>query len=260
MNAEDNAPNHPAKWKYISPAEGGLHPVVTPQNSDCRTTWLYRLNLDSGEEYKLWHDELEQHLFVFKGSLTFSIDGEKGKLSKLDSFYIPSKTTAVITAVEPLFAFIGSAPYEGVGVPYIRKYDGSLPLGDTRQIHGEPPFQRDVFMCLGDTVPASRLICGVTWGEEGKWTSWPPHQHSSSLEEVYCYFDIPRPGFALHLCSRKKGIIEAVHPVATGDCIAIPEGYHPTVGMPGIRSCYYWVMAAHNKESRRYDLAKADFM
>ena len=40
--------------------------------------------------------------------------------------------------------------------------------------------------------------------------------------------------------------------------VAIPEGIHPTVGMPGVKSCYFWVMNAHRRESRRYDLAKDD--
>jgi 5-deoxy-glucuronate isomerase len=75
------------------------------------------------------------------------------------------------------------------------------------------------------------------------------------MEEVYCYFDIPKPEFALHLCSRKSGIIEHVHPVSSGDMVAIPEGYHPTVGIPGSRSNYFRVMVAHSHSSRRYDLA-----
>ncbi|MFW6327034.1 MAG: 5-deoxy-glucuronate isomerase, partial [Bacteroidota bacterium] len=88
--------------------------------------------------------------------------------------------------------------------------------------------------------------------------SWPPHQHTKDLEEVYCYFDIPKPRFALHLASRKPGEVEAVHPVSTGDCVVVPEGYHPTVGAPGTKSCYFWIMAAYSQQSRRYDLAVND--
>jgi 5-deoxy-glucuronate isomerase len=113
-------------------------------------------------------------------------------------------------------------------------------------------------MTVGQTDEASRLICGITSGDEGMWTSWPPHQHTKDLEEVYCYFDIPKPKFALHLSSRESGKVEFVHPVSTGDCVIIPEGYHPTVGMPGVKSCYFWVMVAHTGQSRRYDLAVND--
>ena len=40
--------------------------------------------------------------------------------------------------------------------------------------------------------------------------------------------------------------------------VIVPEGYHPTCGMPGVKSCYFWVMAAQSPESRRYDLAEND--
>ena len=51
---------------------------------------------------------------------------------------------------------------------------------------------------------------------------------------------------------------ETVHPVSTGDMVVVPEGYHPTCGSPGVRSTYFWVMAAYRPESRRYDLAVND--
>lgn len=75
---------------------------------------------------------------------------------------------------------------------------------------------------------------------------------------MYCYLDLDRPKFALHLSSRVPGVVEAVHPVSTGDCVVVPEGYHPTVGVPGAQSCYFWVTVAHSRASRRYDLAVDD--
>ena len=30
-----------------------------------------------------------------------------------------------------------------------------------------------------------RLLVGLTWGGNGAWTSWPPHEHEKDLEEVY---------------------------------------------------------------------------
>lgn len=80
----------------------------------------------------------------------------------------------------------------------------------------------------------------------------------ANLEEVYCFFDIPKLESAFHFSSRKPGIFEFVHAVSTGDCVIIPEGYHPTCGIPGVKSCYFWVMAAHVIERRRYDLAIDD--
>ena len=113
-------------------------------------------------------------------------------------------------------------------------------------------------MTIAQQDKASRLICGITCGDPGMWTSWPPHQHTKDLEEIYCYFDIPKPASAFHFASRVDGKFEFIHPVSSGDCIAVPEGYHPTCGMPGVSSCYFWVMAAHDPERRRYDLAVDD--
>ena len=187
--------------------------MVTPDNSVCKFSWLYRLNLPKGKGHTLVDDKLELNGLVFRGRIKVAHHSEKDELEKQDSFY---------------------------------------------QVHGKVPYQRDVFMTLGPEDEASRLICGITRGEPGKWTSWPPHQHTEDLEEVYCYFDIPKPKSAFHFSSRREGEFEHIHPVSTGDCVLIPEGYHPTCGMPGVSSCYFWVMAAHRPESRRYDLAVND--
>ena len=50
---------------------------------------------------------------------------------------------------------------------FTRKYDLSLPLGDIHQIHGTPPYKREVFMTVAQQDKASRLICGITIGEPG---------------------------------------------------------------------------------------------
>jgi len=250
--------NKPENWKYRSTDEEGFHEVVTPENSACKVTWVFRLNLKKGNHYTLKDDNLELNGAVIQGMARVTHEEGEHDLKTRDSFYLPGGEAIEIEALEDLFMFIGGGPYEGKGRFFTRAYDLTLPLGDIHQVHGEPPFQREVFMTIAQQDEGSRLICGITFGENGKWTSWPPHQHSKDLEEVYCYFDIPKPEFALHLASREPGSVEAVHPVSTGDCIAVPEGYHPTVGIPGSKSCYFWVMSALKPGSRRYDLAVND--
>ncbi len=248
----------PKNWKYTSTETEGFHVIVDPDNSACKVTWIYRLNLRKGGNYILSSNKLELNGMIFKGKASVATKNESAKLNTRDSFYLPAGETLEITAGEHMSMFIGGGPYEGEGTFFTRKYDLSLPLGEIHQIHGKPPYQREVFMTIDQETPGSRIICGITESEDGKWTSWPPHQHSKDLEEVYCYFDTAKPAFALHLSSRKPGEVEAVHPVSEGDCVIVPEGYHPTVGMPGAKSTYFWVMVAHTKESRRYDLAVND--
>lgn len=250
--------NKHLSWKYQSQESNGFHTVVTPENSACTTTWAFRLNLDKNQSYQLNDDYLELNGAIILGTAQIQFENTSYKLSERDSFYIPANKTVTITAETQLIMFFGGAPYEGRGNFFTRKYNLDLPLGSIHQIHGIPPYQREVFMTIAQEDEGSRLICGITEGEPGKWTSWPPHQHSKDLEEIYCYFNIPRPKFAIHLASRLPGKIEEIYTVSTGDFVIIPEGYHPTCGMPGIKSCYFWIMAAHTPESRRYDLAVID--
>lgn len=255
----------PSEWKYSSSDEPGFHTVISPDNSPCKITWVFRLNLPKGERHELSFPELELNAGIVSGIV--SLDGISSqeaidpdlRLSKLDSFYLPGGQSVNIIAREDAVLYIGGGPWEGEGTFFVRTFDAALPIGDIHQIHGEPPYEREVFMTLDQFTPASRMINGFTWGAAGAWTSWPPHQHSKELEEVYCYYDIEAPHAALHLSSRYPGTIEAVHPVSSGDFVVVPEGYHPTVAMPGVRSSYFWVMVAHNRLVRRYDLAKADF-
>jgi len=250
--------NHPVNWKYTSPEQEGFHRIITPENSACMVIWIYRLNLKKGGGYILQNEKLELNGTVIIGAAKIDHFSNKFDLEKFDSFYLPAKESLAIIAKTDCSIFIGGSIFEKKGRFFARKHDLSLPLGEIHQIHGIPPYQREVFMTVAQQDEASRLICGITYGEPGKWTSWPPHQHTADLEEVYCFFDIPRPKSAFHYVSRKMGKFEFIHPVSTGDCVIIPEGYHPTCGMPGVKSCYFWMMAAHTAESRRYDLAIND--
>lgn len=211
--------------KYNSPDSPGLHMVVSPENSDCKTTWGFRLNLEKGSEFRLSDEMPELNSALITGKAEIAFEATTFQLEERDSFYLPASHTLVINALTNLVFFLGGAPCEGKGSFFMRKYDLTLPLGNTHQIHGKPPYQREVFMTITKEDPGSRLICGITEGEPGAWTSWPPHQHSVDLEEIYCYFDIPKPKFALHLSSRKPGEIEEVYPVSTGDFVIVPEGF-----------------------------------
>ena len=251
--------NAPSEWLYPSSCSQGLSLTVSPRTSDLHVLSIYRLNLVSGSSTVVSYPDQEVNAVVMHGSVMVEHRGQRHELHRLDSFYQPAGEHTRVTANSDAWLFLGAAPCEGYGSFFVRRFDDNLPLGEIHQVHGAPPYQREVFMTVNQEVPASRLICGITMGDTGGWTSWPPHQHSVDLEEAYCYFDITPPNFALHLSSRTPGRVEAVHVVGNGDCVIIPEGYHPTVGAPGTKSSYFWAMAAHRHERRRYDLAVADF-
>lgn len=248
----------PRSWKYRSSADEGLHSVVAPDNSICLGVWIFRLNIDAGASWKIEQDALELSAVVIAGSMILEHATGHHVLERFDSFYLPPGDTIRLSAQKDLFVYIGGARYDGIGEFMVRKFDLSLPLGAVHQIHGRPPYEREVFMTLDPDTPASRLITGLTWGRDGAWTSWPPHQHEKHLEEVYCYFDLDSPKFGLHLSYRKADQPEVAHIVSSGDCVIAPRGYHPTVAIPGMVNSYLWVLAAHSHKSRRYDLAMED--
>lgn len=248
------------KWKFLSPEAQGLHEVIVPGEADCQQVYIYRLNLEPGQTYVLKAGDKEMNAACVKGSADVSWEGFHGFCDKLDSFYVTKGMEVSIEAKEDTMFYIGAAIDEGYGAPYFRKFDLGLPIGDIHQIHGEGVGRREVFMTINPETASSRLLAGLTWGGNGAWTSWPPHQHEKDLEEAYCYFDMDAPRFGLHLSYMDPGDIDkvAVHTVSTGTCILAPRGYHPTVSSPGTQNAYFWVLAAHSHESRRYDLAVSD--
>lgn len=248
-------------WRVESPEGPGFHAVITPETCACQETRIYRLNLPKGESYLLASGELEMHPVLISGAARLSEhEGLEREMKRFDAFYIPGGDSVTITAAEDCVFYIAAAVFEGFGKPFFRTFDKDAPVGDIHQIHGEGIGQREVFMTLSDKDEASRLICGLTWGGEGAWTSWPPHQHEKDLEEVYCYFDMPLPHFGFHISYLKSGEVDNIvtHTVHSGVMVQAPRGYHPTVASPGTRNAYFWVLGALRHSSRRYDLAVLD--
>ena len=248
-------------WSVQSPEEPGFHAVVTPEQSACQETQIFRLNLPKGESYKLESGKLEMHPVLIEGAAQLAGHPQLSQTMKqYDAFYIPGNNSIEITALEDCIFYIAAAVCEGYGKPLFRAFEKDAPVGDIHQIHGEGIGQREVFMTLSDKDEASRLICGLTWGGEGAWTSWPPHQHEKDLEEVYCYFGMPLPHFGFHISYLKSGEVEDIvtHTVHSGTMVQAPRGYHPTVASPGTRNSYFWCLGAFRHASRRYDLAVLD--
>lgn len=248
-------------WRVQSPDEPGFHAVITPDKSACQETQIYRLNLLKGESHTLESGSLEMHPVLISGSAKLSgHEVLNCDMKQFDAFYIPGGSSVVITAVEDCIFYIAAAVCEGYGKPFFRSFEKDAPVGDIHQIHGSGIGQREVFMTLSDKDEASRLICGLTWGGEGSWTSWPPHQHEKDLEEVYCYFDMPLPHFGFHISYLKSGEVEDIvaHTVFSGTMVEAPRGYHPTVASPGTKNTYLWCLGAFSHKSRRYDLAVLD--
>ncbi|CAK7068358.1 MAG: 5-deoxy-glucuronate isomerase [Desulfovibrio sp.] len=248
-------------WRVQSPEKEGFHEIFTPGKNDCAAVHVFRLNLPKGATHIFHSCELELHPVLLHGAARITDGPLQGKtMSRFDSFYIPGNTKSCVEAVEDCVFYVAGAICDGIGKPSFRQYDATLPIGDIHQIHGAGAGRREVMFTLDPATPASRLICGLTWGGVGAWTSWPPHQHEQDLEEAYCYFDMPAPAFGLHISYLHSGEFEdlVAHPVSSGTMVLAPRGYHPTVASPATRNTYLWILAAFTPESRSYDLAVLD--
>ena len=247
-------------WKFCSNETEGFHEVIAPGKADCEEVFIYRLNLSAGSSFVLDSKQQEMNAACIVGACRVKTEAFDEQMNQYDSFYVTADTQVEILAEEDLILYIGAAMDEGYGKPFFRKFDINLPLGEIHQIHGQGVGEREVFMTVNPEAPASRILAGLTWSRNGAWTSWPPHQHEKDLEEAYCYFGMPAPQFGMHLSYINPGDVDniVVHTVKSGTMILAPRGYHPTVASPGTLNAYFWVLAAHSHESRRYDLAILD--
>lgn len=250
-----------SNWHVVSPNATGLHEVIKPGLSSSIVSNIFRLNLLAGEHFILKTGLREMNAVLIEGNAHVKSTAFQESMQRLDSFYLPGDSVAEICAETACFFYLAAAQCEGYGKPFYRKFDLTLPLGAIHQVHGVGSGEREVFFTLNPEMPASRLLCGLTWSRDGGWTSWPPHQHEQDLEEVYCYFDMPAPQMGFHGSYLKSGDFATtgmLHPVRSGHMVLAPRGYHPTIATPGTRNAYFWVLTAFSHEQRRYDLAIND--
>jgi|GEM_PF-144792 len=249
--------NDLTSWNIVSPEVPGVHEVISPAFRDCKVSNILRINLTKGQKYTLSSGEKEMNALLVSGECDLELCSQSYSMCKLDSFYIPGNSQAQLTAKTDCIFYVGCAVCEGYGKAFFRKIDLTLPIGDIHQIHGSGPMEREVFFTLDPQTPASRLICGISWGRKGGWTSWAPHQHENDLEEVYCYFDTE---LGAQVPYKESGDFDNMNflVVKSGHMVMAPKGYHPTVAFPCSRNAYFWVLTAFSHQSRRYDLAVSD--
>jgi 5-deoxy-glucuronate isomerase len=178
----------------------GRNISVTPSNSTNKHLSYGRIILNASvSSVRFASGNQETALLCMAGSATVGVDGKPFQLGQYDGIYIPRdseievSTKANVDMVELSADVENRYPLQFVSYAEISK-NPTLKFDA-----GAPGQARHLNIVFGKNVEAGRLVAGFTASEPGNWTSWPPHEHTAILEEMYIYFDMPAPAFGLQL-------------------------------------------------------------
>ena len=224
-------------------ARRGRHITITPETTAARHLHIGRIVLNASDAAVTFStDERETGFICLKGVATIDVEGAQFQLGRYDALYIPRDSDVVVS---------GTCDVVEIAAPVSRRYPIQLVrFADVQKdssLHfhtGGESAERDVNILLGKNIDAGRILAGVTFSRPGNWTSWPPHEHAHMLEEAYLYIDMPEPGWGLQLVYNDPRNPEIVAVVHEGDCVLMPQGYHPNVSAPGGTINFLWMMAA----------------
>ena len=213
----------------------GRHVAVTPGNSANRHLSYSRIILNGQLTRVQFHNgDQETGFIVLSGAAKVSADGRNFELTQYDGIYIPRdssievSTTSDVDIAEFSCDVSNRYPLQVVRYAEIAK-DPSLKF-----TAGVPTQQRHLNIVLGKNVEAGRLVAGFTVSEPGNWSSWPPHEHSAMLEEMYVYFNMPDPGFAIQMVYENTKYPETVTVVRDGDAVPCRPATTRTSRCPAI--------------------------
>ena len=236
-------------------ASKGRTRAVAPGTTAARHLHYGRIILDARDQpLKFTTGEQETGLVCLQGRATIKTSGQAFELTKYDSLYIPRDAEVEVSPssegcdLAELSAQVDNKyPLQFVPFTEVQKDSG---------LHfkaGGPSAERELNVLIGKNVQAGRILAGVTFSQPGNWTSWPPHEHAAMLEEAYLYIDMPAPAWGIQLVYTNPQSPELAVVVREGDCVLMPQGYHPNVAAPGGSINFLWMMAANREgEDRQF--------
>ena len=232
--------------------EKGRHHAVTPENSSMKHLVYGRIILDSGTPRVAFSTgAFETGLICLAGGCAVMAGGETHRIEHRDSVYIPRDTEVEIETEGRVDLVECSAEVEGKYPLQVVRFSDIERDPALRFQTGGPATTRTINIALGKNVQAGRIVAGFTSSEPGHWTSWPPHEHASMLEELYVYYDMPAPAFGVQFVYTNPEEPEFVGVVRDGDAVVMPRGFHPNVSVPGHPINFVWLMAAHRETEDR---------
>ena len=230
--------------------------VLDSRNSDLTAMTMLRVKLEKGEIRKFVMNSSEALIVNVSGDLEFVFDDENVSADRFDVLYLTKGGMCKVVALAASEILVCEAAAEnGYRNVFVRRMDIEPVFG------GEGCHLRQVWnMVSPGVVDAERLIMGYCESVvDGGWTGWPPHEHSGNLEEIYYYYDIegPIPKVLQIVSDDMKMQVEA-HMAKNGDVLAISEGFHPIVALPGVKMKNLWFMAAVKPEDRDFGVVRVN--
>lgn len=231
----------------------GRHLVITPNNSDFKFISYGRIVLDADlPTISAQNLGSETTLLCLHGGGRIRVDGSVFEVGRFDGVYVRRgrefniETDSEIDVVEASCPTEREHPTRYVNFESEVKDDPNLTLRV-----GAEPYYRDIHKVIAENIEGSRLLMGVTMSKPGNWTSWPPHEHAATREELYLFFDIPKPGFATQFIYTDLHAPEFAEPVFDNDAVTIVRGYHPNVAAPGYPVNFCWVLCSLEDDTWR---------
>jgi len=223
----------------------GRNIMMTPKNTPLKALSCGRIILNQKHNRAAASSKgREVSLICLKGDGEIAVNGHVYGVKPYDTLYIPPgfeyevRTPSTVDLVE------ASAPTKKAGKVLFIPFEKVKSDPGLHASAGKESYRREIHKTIDVNVPADRLLCGVTFSATGNWTSWPPHEHGKSKEEVYLYIEMPKPGFGIQMMYDDMKKPYVVEPVFENDAVIITKGYHPNVAAPGYGMNFVWMMAA----------------
>jgi 5-deoxy-glucuronate isomerase len=241
------------RWLFRDTAsKKGRTIMITPETSDFRYISAGRIILDRDHPTVSARNEgSETTLLVLHGEGSVRVGNESYRVGRFDGVYVPRSESFSVETDGALDILEASAP---TSQTFPAAHVSAAELHGSEGLHlevGSEPYYREIWKVLAENVKGSRLLTGVTMSKPGNWTSWPPHEHAATQEELYLFFDMPRPGFGTQYIYHDLASPELVAPVYGDDAVTIVEGYHPNVAAPGYPINFAWVLCSLEEETYR---------
>lgn len=227
--------------------------ILTPADSEFVAISYARIILDetirSAEGMNIGQ---ETTLLCLHGEGEAIVGDQRFKLSRFDGLYVAPGAKFTIVTETSIDVVEGAAPTAKWHPTQYVNFETDVKNSESLTLHiGAEPYYRDIHKVIAENVEGSRILMGVTMSKPGNWTSWPPHEHTATREELYLFFDMPKPGFGTQYIYTNLESPEFIMPVYENDAVTIVEGYHPNVAAPGYPINFCWVLCSLEDDTWR---------